>query len=232
MPKMFFQHRRWSFSLYDVSFLWVQHPSFANWLVDSVLLPEAPQASYLADGLHFIKFRFARLRVKNDTDSLPVSISTLRWQVCLMWPSSSPTLTFKHGNLVLTPAVDLCKTRFEPFVASVKLTSSLAAVVCTFTPPSADLNVFSFRKICRKITSSVQLELPALPHVKTLTSEDLRTVAQPISHYYTTTSSSTSRASADCMAVRTAFSLACVSFTFFLLSVSISLTLFRRQWQR
>ena len=46
-----------------------------------------------------------------------------------------------------------------------------------------------------------------------MTNEDLRTVAQPISHYYTTISPSTSRALADYMPMRTAFSLACVSIT-------------------
>ena len=83
----------------------------------------------------------------------------------------------------------------------------------------------------REIVSSVQLELAALPHVKTMTNEDLRTVAQPISHYYTTISPSTSRALADYMPMRTAFSLACVSMTIFFSSFSISFTLFRRQWQ-
>ena len=57
-------------------------------------------------------------------------------------------------------------------------------------------------------------------------------MAQPISHYYTTNSPSTSRALADYMPMRTAFSLACVSMTISLLSFSISFTLFRRQWQR
>ena len=71
-----------------------------------------------------------------------------------------------------------------------------------------------------------------MPHVKTMTNEDLRTVAQPISHFYTTISPSTSRALADYMPMRTAFSLACVSMTISLLSFSISFTLFRRQWQR
>ena len=71
-----------------------------------------------------------------------------------------------------------------------------------------------------------------MPHVKTMTNEDLRTVAEPISHYYTTISPSTSRALADYMPMRTAFSLACVSMSISLWSFSISFTLFRRQWQR
>ena len=128
--------------------------------------------------------------------------------------------------------MDFCETWPQPFVASVKLTPSLAAVFNTLPPANADLNVYSFGEARREIVSSVKLELAALPHVKTMTNEDLRTVAQPISHYYTTISPYTSRVLADYMPMRTAFSLACVSMTISLLSFRISFTLFRRQWQR
>ena len=52
-------------------------PTPRNCLVDSVLLPETPQASYLADGLYHVIYRTARLQVKNNTDGVPVYISTL-----------------------------------------------------------------------------------------------------------------------------------------------------------
>ena len=204
-------------------------PALRNCLVESDLLPEAPQASYLAEGLYHVISRTARLQVKNDTD---VSISALHFQACLIQPSFSSTLTFNHGVLVLTPDMDFCETRPEPFVASVKFTPPLAAVFDTIPLASADLNVYSFGSAHTEIVSSVQLELAALPHVKTMTNEDIRTVAQPISHYYTTISPRTSRALADYMLMRTASSLSCVSMTISLLSFSISLTLFRRQWQR
>ena len=138
-------------------------PALRNCLVDSVLLPEATQASYLADGLYHVISRTARLQVKNDTDGLPISISTLQCQACLIRPSCSSTLTFNHGYLVLTPDMDFCGNRPEPFVASVKLTPSLAAVFNTLPPASADLNVYSFGEASREIVSSVQLELAALP---------------------------------------------------------------------
>ena len=183
------------------------------------------------DGLYHVISRTARLQVKNDTDGLPVSISTLQCQACLIRPGCSSTLTFNHGDLVLSPDIYFCETRPEPFVASVKLTPSVAAVFNTLPPASADLNVYSFGEARREIVFSVQLELAALPHVKTMTNEDLRTVDQPISHYYTTISS-TRRALADYMPMRTAFSLACASMTISLLSFSISFTPLRRQWQR
>ena len=52
-------------------------PALHICLVDSVLSPEAPQASCLANGLYHVISRTARLQVKNDTDGLPVSTSTL-----------------------------------------------------------------------------------------------------------------------------------------------------------
>ena len=122
--------------------------------------------------------------------------------------------------------MDFCETRPELFDASVKITPSLAAVF-DILPGSADLNVYSFGEARKEIVSSVQLELAALPLVKTMTNEDVRTVAQRISYYYMTISSAL-----DYMPMRTAFSLAYISMTISFLSFSISLTLFRRQWKR
>ena len=55
-----------------------------NCLVDCVLLPEATQGSYLAVDLYHVMSGTARLQVKNDTDGLPVSLSTLHCQECLI----------------------------------------------------------------------------------------------------------------------------------------------------
>ena len=105
-------------------------PALRNCLVNSVLLPEAPpQSSYLADGVYHVMSHTARLQVKNDTDGLHVPISTLQCQACLIQLSCSSTLTFIQGDLVFTPDMDFCETRPEPFVASVKLTTSLTAAL-------------------------------------------------------------------------------------------------------
>ena len=65
--------------------------------------------------------------------------------------------------------------------------------------------MYSFGEARGEIVSSVQIELAALPHVKTMNNEDLRTVAQTALHFYTTIFLSTSRALADYMPMRTAF---------------------------
>ena len=93
--------------------------------------------------------------------------------------------------------MDFCGTQPEPFVGTAKLTPSMAAIFNTLPSASADLNVYSL--------GEVQLELAPLLYVKKMTSEDLHTVDQPIPHYYTTLSLSTSRGVADYIPMRTAF---------------------------
>ena len=213
------------FYMYDI-------PALRNCVVESVLLPEAQQASYLADGLYHVISRNPTLQLKNDTRGLPVYISTLRCQACLIRPSCSSALTFNHGDLVLTPDMDFCETRPEPFIALVKLTPSLQEVFSALPTVTTDLNVYSIGSGRKEILSNVRLELAALPHVKTMTTQELYEVTQPIAQYYTSISPSTSRALADYMPMRTAFFLACLSMTISLTSFSISATLFRRQWRR
>ena len=112
----------------------------------------------------------------------------------------------------------------------VKLTPSLAAILITLSPSSANLNVHSFGEARREIVFSVQVELAALPHVKTMTNEVLRTVAQSISHYYNFSFHqpcfSRLHAYAD------SFLTGMCIHDYSLLSFSISFTLFQRQWQR
>ena len=99
-------------------------PALLKCLVDSVLLPEALQASYSADSLYHVISRIARLHVKKDTDGLPESI-TLQSQACLFGPSCLSALTVSHEDLVLNPDMNFCETWTEPLVAYVKLTPAL-----------------------------------------------------------------------------------------------------------
>ena len=229
---MFFYYNGLNSPVCNISILCVQLPSSSQSFRRLCVLLEAPQTSYLVDGIYHVISRFARLQVKNETNGLRPSISTLQCQACLNRPSCSSTLTFNHGDLVRTPDMDFREIRPELFVASVKLTISVAAVFNILPPARAKLNVYSFGEARREIVPSVQLELVGLPQLKTTTNLDLCTVAQPISHYCTTISISTSPALADYMPMPTVFSLACVSITISPLSFSINFALFRRQWQR
>ena len=68
--------------------------SLRNCPVHSVLLLDAPQAFYLADGTYHIISRDPILEVKNDSRSHGISVTKVMCQPCLMRPSCTRTLSF------------------------------------------------------------------------------------------------------------------------------------------
>ena len=58
-----------------------------NCPVSSVLLPEAPQAIYLANGVYHLISRHPTIDVKNDSRSNGLSLSTIDCQACVLRPS-------------------------------------------------------------------------------------------------------------------------------------------------
>ena len=100
-------------------------PALRNCHVESVLLPDAPQAFYLAGGLYHVISRKRHLPMTKDTNSHGTRMSTIDCQACVIRPSYSSKLTLNHGDLVLNLDMDYCETRREPFVAKVQLTPSL-----------------------------------------------------------------------------------------------------------
>ena len=89
-------------------------PSVRNCKVESILLPDAPQAFYLADGMYHVVSRHPALRVKKDSRSAGFTIRTLTCQACIVRPSCSSTLSFNQGYLVLTPDMGFCETHPLP----------------------------------------------------------------------------------------------------------------------
>ena len=112
-------------------------PSVRNCKVESNLLPDAPQAFYLADGMYHVVSRHPALRMKNDSRSAGFTISTLTCQACIVRPSCSCTLFFNQRDLVLTPDMDFCETHPLPLIASIQLTHSLDQVFKHVPSPSS-----------------------------------------------------------------------------------------------
>ena len=110
-------------------------PSVRNCKVDSILLPDAPQSFYLADGMYHVVSRHPALPIKNDSRSAGFTISTLTCQAFIVRPSCSSTLSFIQGDLVLTPDTDFCETHPLPLIASIQLTPSLDPVL-KHVPPA------------------------------------------------------------------------------------------------
>ena len=128
------------FYIFSVPTLQISH-------AESVLLPDAPQIFYLADGLYHVTSGKSYLPVTNDTDSDGTRISTIDCQPCVIRPGCSSKLTLNHGDLVLNPDMDYCETHPEPFVARVQLSPSLQKFSGSLPPPNAEFHLYSHSEV-------------------------------------------------------------------------------------
>ena len=208
-------------------------PALRSCEVRAVLLPDAPQAFYLADGMYHVISRSPTLKFKNDSQIDGLSISTITCQACVIRPSCSSTLSFNQGELVLHPDMDFCETQPEPFLAAIELTPSLNQVFAHIPPlGSAEFQAYSTGEARQSVLGSLRMELAELPDVQHMSPETLDQLTEPIAKYYSSISPATSAALQSYLPTRTAFLLSSLSITMSLLTFSISFTLFRRHWQR
>ena len=123
--------------------------SVCNCKVRSILLPDAPQASYLVDGMYHVVSRHPGLRMGNDSRSAGFTISTPTSQACIVRPSCSSTFSFNQGDLVLTPDMDFGENHPLPLIASIQLTPSLDEVFKHCPPASTQFRVYSVTEACQ-----------------------------------------------------------------------------------
>ena len=196
------------------------------------MLPDAPQAFYLADGMYHVVSRHPALRMKNDSRSAGFTISTLTFQTCILRPSCSSTLSFNQGDLVLTPDKDFCETHPLPLKASIQLAPSLDQVFKHVPSASSQLHVYSVAEARQSVLNSVRMELAGIPDVKRTLPEALGQLTKPIADYYSSISPATSAALSAYLPTRTAVCFSLLSITMSLITSCVSFTLFRRQWRR
>ncbi len=207
-------------------------PAFRNCKVDTALLPDAPQAYYLADGIYHVISRNPTIQMKNDSHTHGVSINTLDCNACLIRPDCGSTITLNHGDLVLFPDMDICETRPDPFVASVKLTPALDNVFQALPAPSTTFNMYSYGAARESILHGVQRELAASPNIKQIDIQQLRDITRPIALHHSTISPAMASALSSYMPFRTASLFACISLCISITTGLVSFTLFRRQWKQ
>ena len=207
-------------------------PSVRNCKVESILLPDAPQAFYLADGMYHVVSRHPALRMKNDSRSAGFTISTLTCQACIVRPSCSSTLSFNQGDLVLTPDMDFCETHPLSLIASIQLTLSLDQVFKHVPPASSHFHVYSVAEASQSVLNSVRMEVAEIPDVKRMSPEALDQLTKSIADYYSSISPATSAALSAYLPTRTAVCFSLLSITVSLLTICVSFTLFRRHWRR
>ena len=109
-------------------------PALRNCLVDTLMLPEAPQGSYSSDGLYHVISRTARLQVKRTPMAhlypfLPCSIKPDLFDTAVV------NTHFQASRFCSYARLDFCETVPKLFVASVKLTPSFVAVLNTLPSP-------------------------------------------------------------------------------------------------
>ena len=179
-------------------------PSLRNCPVLSVLLRDAPQAFYLADGMYHIISRDPILQVKNDSRTHGISVTKVMCQPCSMRPSCTSTLSFNQGDLVLSPDMDFCETNPELFVSTVALTPSLEQVFKHVPQTSNVFNVYSLGEAWQSIIDCVQKELAELPDVHRMSPTAIDELTKPIASYYSSISPATSHALQSYLAYRTA----------------------------
>ena len=117
-------------------------PSLRNCPVHSVLLPDATQAFYLADGMYHNISRNPIIQVKNDSRIHGISVTKVMCQACSRRPSCTSTLSFNQGDLVLSLDMDFCESNPEASVATVFLTPSLEQVFKHVPQTSNVFNVY------------------------------------------------------------------------------------------
>ena len=204
-------------------------PALRNCPVSSVLLPEAPQATYLANGVYHLISRYPTIDIKNDSRSNGLSLTTIDCQACVLRPSCESSLYINQGDLVLSPDMDACKTTLEPYIATIKLTPPLNQVFQNVPFDRLNFLSYSIGAARKSILESVQLELTEIPDVRRMDPETLQKLTAPIVAHYTSLNPATEAALDKFVPAKTSFLIAGGSIVFSLFLFILNFPLFHRQ---
>ena len=110
--------------------------------VESILLLDASQAFYLADGMYHVVSRHPVKRMKSDSPLAGFSSTTLTCQDCIVRTGCSSTF-FHQGDLALKPDLDFFKTHLLPLIAAIQLAPSLDYVFRQDPSASRQFHVYT-----------------------------------------------------------------------------------------
>ena len=183
-------------------------PALRNCPISSVLLPEAPEAIYLANGVYHLISRNPTMDITNDSRSDGLSFSTIDCQACALRPSCESTNYINQGDLVLSPDMDACKTTPEPHIATIKLAPPLSQVFQNFPFDKLHFPSYSIGAARKSILESVQLELTEIPDVRRMDPETLQKLTEPIVAHSTSLNPVTAAALDNFVPAKTSFLIA------------------------
>ena len=204
-------------------------PALRNCPVSSVLLPEAPQAIYLANGVYHLISRQPKIDIKNDSRSNGLSLSTIDCQACILRPSCESTLYINQGDLVLSPDIDACKTTREPYVAAIKLVPPLNQVSQNVSFDRLNFPSYSIGAARKSIHESVQVELTEIPDVRRMDPEILQKLTELCVAHYTSLNLATEAALDNFVPSKTSFLISGGSIILSLFLFILNFPLFHRQ---
>ena len=204
-------------------------PALRNCPVSSVLLPDAPQAIYLANGVYHLISRSPTMDIKNDSRTNGLSLATIDCQACVLRPSCESTIYINQGDLVLSPDMDACKTTPEPYIATIKLAPPLNQVFQNVPFDRLNFPSYSIGAARKSILESVQLELTEIPDVRRMDPETLQKLTEPIVAHYTSLNPATQAALDNFVPAKTSFLIAGGSIVLSLFLFLLNFPLLHRQ---
>ena len=204
-------------------------PALRNCPVSSALLPEAPQAIYLATGVYHLISRNPTMDIKTDSRTNGLSLSTIDCQACVRRPSCESIIYNNQLGLVVSPDMDACKTTAEPYIATVKLAPPLIQVFQNVPFDKLNFPSYSIGAARKSILERVQLELTEIPDVRRMDPETLQKLTQPIVAHYTSLNPATAAALDTFVPAKTSFLISGGSIALSLFLFMLNFPLFHRQ---
>ena len=199
-------------------------PALRNYTVSSILLPEAPQAIYLANGVYYLISLNPTMDIKNDNRTHGLSLSTIDCQACVLRPSCESTIYINQSDLVLSPDMDACKTTLEPYIATIELAPPLKKVFQNVPFDKLSFPSYSIGAARKSFLESVQLELTGIPDVRRMDPETLQKLTEPSVAHYTSLNPATAAALDNFVPAKTSFLISGGSIVLSLLLFILSQT--------
>ena len=103
-------------------------PTVRNYQVENTFVTDVLQVLYLADGMTHVVSYQPSLTVKNDSRLEGLTISTQKFQACIVWRSCSSTFSFSLGELDLTSDKNFSDAHSLLLIVSIQVTQSIDRV--------------------------------------------------------------------------------------------------------
>ena len=124
------------------------------------------------------------MNVKNERRTHGLSLSTSDCQACVLRLSCASTLYINQGDLVLSSDMDACKRTPEPYIATIKLASTLNPFFQNVPFDRPIFPSYSMGAARKPILERVQFKLTEFPDVRRMDPGSLQKMTEhTVAHY-------------------------------------------------